>query len=267
MKVLFFVYNGCMNEKTKNYLGWALIVGVLAVGVSALGYVGVYRRSVASMSPSFMVSGEGRVIAKPDIARVSFGVTTEGGQDLAGLQTENTTRVNKAIEFVKQQGVATADIQTENYQVSPRYQYCNRYSPTGESLCPPETIVGYTIEQTVSLKIRDFSLISPILSGVVQNGANRVWGLSFMVDDPTQFENDARAEAMAKAKAKAKSIASAGGFNLGALLSVDEGFYPLYAKQYGLGMGGTDAVSAPLPNIEPGSSEIIVSVNLRYAIK
>ncbi len=258
-----------MNENTKNYLGWALIIGALAVGLAALGYVGAYRHSLTTMSPSFMVSGEGRVIATPDIARLTFGVTTEGGQDLAALQNENTIRVNKAIEFVKSQGVLAADIQTETYQVSPRYQYCNRVGPTGEQLCPPQSIVGYTVEQNVALKIRDFADINAILTGVVQNGANRVWGLQFTVDDPTEFENEARAEAIAKAQAKAEAVADAGDFRLGQLLAIDEGFYPIYGKAYDMaanegygGMGG-----APLPTIEPGSSEIVVSVNLRYAIK
>lgn len=259
-----------MNEKTKNYLGWVAMLGVLALGYSALVYVGAYRRSQESMSRSFMVAGEGRAIAVPDIARFTFSVVTEGGSDLAGLQADNTAKVNQAIEFLKEQGLPPADIKTESYNVAPRYQNesCSRYYGNNQP-CPPPTIVGYTIDQAVAVKIRDFDLIGPLLAGVVQNGANRVWGFDFAVDDRTRYENDARAEAIAKAQQKAEAVAEAGGFKLGTLLSIDEGFYPVYygkAESYAMGLGGDGAMS-PTPVVEPGSSEIIVTVNLRYAIK
>lgn len=257
-----------MTEKTKNYLGWVLIIGVLLVAVAAWRYVGAYSRSIQPGSyRSFAVSGEGRAIVVPDIAAFTFGVVSEGGNDIAKLQTDNTNKVNKAIAFLKAQGIDEKDIQTENYNLSPRYQnvYCT-------VVCPPATIVGYSINQTVAVKIRDenFAKIGAIMSGVVAQGANTVSQLNFTVDDPTVVENEAREEAIAKAEAKAEAVADAADFDLGELISIDEGGYmPYYTKdvrmEAAMGMGGD--MAAPAPSIQPGSQEVVVSVTLRYEIK
>ncbi|MGB9609159.1 MAG: SIMPL domain-containing protein, partial [Minisyncoccia bacterium] len=69
---------------------------------------------------------------------------------------------------------------------------------------------------------------------------------------------------------KAESIARAGGFKLGNILSIDEGqnFYPYRAyESLGVGGGGIAEKSLPAPQIEPGSQEIKINVTLRYEIK
>ena len=277
-----------MNHRIQNYLGIAIIAGVLMVGISAMSYASYYGKSIEPSSfRSFAASGEGKAIGIPDVAQFNFSVITEGGTDIAKLQKENTDKVNKIIAFVKSEGVEAKDIETQNYDLNPRYQNytCGPIiyregdvvypSGAGDStsismpskVCPPPAIVGYTITQSVSVKVRDFSKIGEILSGVVANGANSTSGLSFRIDDPTELQNEARAEAIEKAKAKAKSIAKAGGFRLGRLLSIDEGgYYPYQTyEKYGRG-GAIDTAMAPALTIEPGSEDIIVTVTLRYEI-
>lgn len=264
-----------MNHKIQNYLGIAIIAAILMVGVSALSYASYYGKSIEPGSyRSFSASGEGKVVGVPDVAQFSFSVITEGGTDIAKLQTENTNKINKIIAFVKSKGVEAKDIETQNYDLQPRYQHYNCapvYRPLsegGSKVCPPAEIVGYTITQSVSVKVRDFTKTGEILAGVVANGANSTSNLSFKIDDPTELRNQARAEAIAKAKANAKSIASAGGFRLGRLLSIDEGgYFPYYKESVGRGYDAAGGIAAtPAPSIEPGSDDIVVTVTLRYEI-
>ena len=260
-----------MNEKIKNYFGIAIIIGVFALAYAAISYVGTYSKSIEpSTFRSFSANGQGKITAIPDIAEFTFSVITEGGKDITKPQRENTEKTNKIIEFIKSQGVETKDIKTQNYNLNPKYQYFNCPIPLGggrPEICPPPEIVGYTISQTVSVKIRNFEKIGVILSGAVENGANSVSELSFGVDEPEVLQNQAREQAIKKAKEKAASIAKAGGFKIGRLLSIEEGGYapsPFYAKS---GFGGEAASSLPSPTIEPGSQEIIATVTLRYEIK
>lgn len=258
-----------MTEKIKNYLGAALIFGVIIVSLSAWMYVRSYAESVEPNSyRSFAVSGEGRVVAVPDVALFSFSVITEGGQNLADLQKDNTAKVNRAIDFVKSQSVSDKDIKTEQYNVSPRYEYSS--CPRDGGICPPPRIVGYTITQTVSVKIRDFEKIGEALAGVVTNGANSVTDITFTIDDQTVLENKARTEAIEKAKMKAEAVARAGDFRLGRLISLEEGFYPP-TPYYAYGRGGAETALAKdayaAPAIEPGSQDVMVTVTLRYEIK
>lgn len=270
-----------MNENIKNVLGGVVAVVVLMFGYAAVSYVGSYSKSIQPSSfRSFSVSGDGKATGIPDVAEFSFNVVTEGGKDLSSLQSKNTDAMNKAIAFVKSNGVGDKDIKTQYYNVDPRYQTynCNSqpiiYGTSGSAgtsiqPCPPSSIVGYTVTQSVDVKVRDFGKIGDIMGGVVANGANQVGSLSFTIDDPSKVQEQARAEAIAKAKAKAEGIAKAGGFSIGRLLGVQEGGYNPYiyeAKGYG---GGMMSAGAPVatPSIQPGSQDISVNVTLQYEIQ
>lgn len=256
-------------EKTKQYLYVAIIVALLVGAYSVWSYVSSYGESIQPSSfRSFSVSGEGKIVAVPDVAQFSFSVVTEGGKDLGALQADNSKKMNSAIDFVKKNGVEAKDIKTQNYSISPRYQYYSCSHPESSvKPCPPAEIVGYTVSQDVQVKIRDFAKIGVILGGVVEAGANTVSQLQFTIDDPDAAKSQARAEAIEKAKVKAEEIAEAGGFRVGRLLGIDEsGAQPVY---YGYGAGAVmkESLAVPAPNIEPGSQDVKVSVTLRYEIR
>ncbi|HXF43955.1 MAG TPA: SIMPL domain-containing protein [Candidatus Paceibacterota bacterium] len=257
-----------MNQKIKDYLGIALIFTAVAAAVAGWRYVDSYSRSTIS-SRTFSAQAEGKAIAIPDIAQFSFSVITEGGKDIASIQKQNTKKMNDVIDFVKSEGVDSKDIKTTGYSVEPRYQNytCNTSDIESGRFCPPPEIVGYTVRQNVSVKIRDFAKIGGILSGVVQKGANSVSGVSFSLDDPTAVQAEARAKAIEKAKAKAAELARAGGFRIGRLVSINDGgfYYPVYERAFG--MGGDGATKLPVPTIESGSQEIVVNVSLVYEIR
>ena len=260
-----------MSESVKNYLGIAAAAILLIFAYAAISYVNSYSQSIEpSAFRSFTVSGEGKITAIPDVAQFTFSIITEGGKDIAKLQKENTEKGNKIIGFIKSQGVEDKDIKTQNYNLEPRYQYFNCYQPMdGKSKsCPPPEIVGYTIRQTVSIKVRDFSKIGDILAGAIENGANSVSQLSFEIDDIDKIKNQAREEAIKKAKEKAENIAKAGNFRLGKLLSIEEeGFAPTPYYLKNMELSPMDAGGLPSPTIEPGSQEVTVNIVLKYEIK
>lgn len=266
-----------MEKQTKTYFIIGTVIFTLLLG---FWYVKTYARSVPPMR-TFSVQGEGKVVAIPDIALISFSVLTEGGKDLAVLQKENTEKGNKIIAFLKKSGVESKDIQTEIYTITPRYQ---NYScdvrilssgtlrPDDSEACPPPDIVGYSVYQQVSVKVRDFHAAGAIVSGIVAEGANNVSGPNFTIDEPEKLQNEARAKAVANARAKARILASAGGFRLGKPVSIYEGYATPYPMRYALesvkadGMGG-DTELPPAPSFEPGSEDIRASVSVTYEIR
>lgn len=253
---------------TTKYVGISIIAGISLSVVALLWYVSAFSKSVVP-TRTFAVSGEGKVVAIPDVAELSLGVLTEGGKNLSNLQKENTGKANNVIAFLKENGIDEKDIKTQSYNISPRYQYYTCPSPkygNEASACPPSEIVGYSISQSLWVKIRDLSRVGDIVTGVVQKGTNTVSGPTFTVDDSTDLENKAREEAIIKAKEKAKTLSKAGGFRLGKLLSLSEGISlptPLAYESFALQKGG----DFENPSIEPGSQEIKVTVNLNYEMK
>lgn len=255
------------QEKLKQY-AW-VVFGISAIVVSGAiwKYADAYSNSIQPSSfRSFSVSAEGRAVSIPDVAAFTFSVVTQGGKDMTKIQTENTTKMNKAIAFVKANGVDDKDIKTQNYSLQPRYQYSN--CPKPGMVCPPPEIVGYEIDQTVLVKVRDFAKVGDILAGVVNNGANSVSSFQFTIDDPTSVQDMARAEAIQKAKVKAEALAKTGGFSVGRLLGITEGGNyprPMMLDYAAKGFGGAEASVAP--SIAPGSQETTVTVTLQYEIK
>lgn len=198
-------------------------------------------------------TGEGKVKAAPDTARVDIGLVTEG-KDTITVQNENSSKMNTVIKFLKERGISEADIKTSNYSLSPKYEY-NK----GKS-----SLVGYILNQNLDVTVRNIGKIGEILDGAVGSGANKINSVSLFLDKPEELKNKAREEAVKQAKEKAALTSSTAGFRLGRLVGFSEGFSgepPVFFESSG--KGG----AAPSPQIEPGSQEIKVSVTLTYLLK
>ena len=255
-----------MSSETKSS---AKLLLLFLFVIAVFWYVSVYSRSVVP-ERVFTVSAEGKVVAIPDVANLNIGVLTEGGKNLAELQKQNTEKANKIISFLKEEGIEAKDIKTEYYNISPRYSSVScppvilQTFPEIVRPCPLNSleIIGYTISQNLSVKVRNLGKAGDILGGAVSRGANNVSGPNFTVDDSVKLQNEAREKAIKKAREKAKSMAKAGGFKIGRLVSIQEGFsgVPIYSLE---AKGG----ALPAPSIEPGSQEIQVSVTLTYEIR
>src|SRR3989344_5545859 len=153
------------------------------------------------------VSAEGKVQAVPDLATVNLGVLTQG-PDPSVVQEQNSVKVNKIIDYIKQQGISKDDISTSQFNIYPQYDYNNGRN----------TIIGYQLNQTITVKVRGMDkstdILSKILKGGVQQGANEVNGVSFGFDDADELRQEARKLAIEKAKVKAQDLAQAAGLKL-----------------------------------------------------
>lgn len=242
---------------------WVLMnVGLLVLIVFLVYGLKALARYSSSLGPArvIYVSAEGKAVAVPDIAKVSFAVVSEGVSP-AEIQKENTEKMNNALRLVKEQGIEEKDIKTTQYSLSPRYEYDEKRKWS--------FIVGYELRQSVELKIRNFSKISPILAGLPELGINEIGQLQFDVDSPDEYQNQARKEAFAKARVKAESMAEQNGTRIRRVVTFSEsfGYWPPptpFAAKEGFG-GGLEAV--PQPIIEPGTQEVTAQVNVTYEIR
>ena len=256
----------------KKYVGVAAIILFLTASYSLVKFANSYNASIQPSSfRSFSVTADGKAAVIPDIAKFSYGVITEGDKNIQASTEKNTSKANDIINFLKGSKIDTKDIKTLTYNVEPRTQYYNCRPSTEGAVkpCPPSEIVGYTIRQTVEVKVRNFATIGDILNGVVIKGANNVSDLQFTTEDSTKNENIARNDAITKAIRKAGDIANTGGFSLGRLISIDEynNSVPNYGYGGGYGMDMMAAAAPKAPSIEPGSQETKVTVTLRYEIQ
>ncbi len=208
------------------------------------------------------VTGKGEVMAKPDIATISFGVIEEG-MDVAKAQEASAIKMNKIIDTIKSSGVEDKDIKTTNYSIYPRYDYLRvNYTYGGK-----QVLAGYDVSQTVQVKIRDLTKIGEILSAVGDSVTN-VSGPNFSIDEEDTIKAQAKEEAIKNAREEAKKLAKSLGVRLVRITSFSEGgVYPVYygmEKSMTAGIGGADAIA---PEIPVGENTITSNVTITYEIR
>ena len=246
-----------MNNNYK-YLTWSGTAVLVILAIFLLASTNKVMSTVATTN-TVSFSGEGKVVAKPDIARVSLAIVTDALTSKVA-QDENSKKSKAVTDYLKKQGVDDKDIKTSGYNIYPQYKY--------PQFGGQPTITGYQVNQSMEVKIRDLEKLSNILDGVVSAGANQVNGLSFEIDNPDALKADARAKAIADAKKKANELKSQVGISLGKIVNFSEntGGYPMpiYTKAEVDGRSGMDGGG---PTVPTGENEIVVNVSLTYQIK
>ena len=251
-------------------LVFLFLVNVLLSGVFASYALSAWGDWRGVSGPRLQVSfqGDGKVTAKPDVAKLQITVISDN-KILSYAEEDNTKRANAVIGFLKKQGIAEKDIKTTSYSVSPQYSYPRPCFGPGP--CPPverTKIIGYQIYNALDITIRDVAKVSDILDGVVESGVDQISNLQFTIDEPDELKAEARGKAVADARKKAERLAKQLGKRVGKIAAFSEsgGSPPIiFGREAMLGKGGEGP--APAPQIEPGENEIAVSVNITYELR
>ena len=247
------------------------LIGVFAILalfllVETMSVAKNFDRSSTPATDTITVQGVGQAVLPPDVARISFTVQNTAAS-VALAQAATTKQANAALDFVKGQGIATKDVKTLSYNITPQYSYpapC-----TGGMICPLYTgtqkITGYQVSETMEVAVHDLAAVGALLSGLGSLGVQNVYGPSFALDDPTAGYTAARADAIAKAKAQAALLGDQLGVHLGKIVNFSEssGGYP--APMYNVGMMSTKAEATP--SVPVGENTYNASVSITYEIR
>jgi uncharacterized protein YggE len=235
-------------SKPKTHIASFLLAGI--VGLSPVSWVAADDKSPV---PTITVIGSGKVSAQPDQGRINVGVVTQR-QAAADAMHENNMAMRKVFKTLADVGIAAKDIQTTNLTLN------QVYARRDKSRSQPK-IVGYEVTNQVRVVVRDLAKIGDVLDAVVQEGANRLNGVSFAVADPTDLLDDARRKAIQDARRKAELYALAAGVKLGAILAIQEGQAPVpRQQQFRLAQA---AESVP---IAPGQLNFAIHITVNYGI-
>ena len=211
------------------------------------------------------VSGTGKVAVSPDIAILRLGIETQE-VTVSEAQAKASEAMDKVKTALIESGVAEKDMQTQNFRIRQRTRWDDEQQQ--------EVVIGYRVTNDVVAKIRDMEKIGDIIDAVVAAGGDytRIDDLSFSVDEPSTYYDEAREKAMAEAKGKAEKIAGLAGMKLGDPTYINESASTPYLG----GMGYEMAVPAPTPApapiivetppISPGEIEISVNMQIAYSI-
>ncbi|MES2006794.1 MAG: SIMPL domain-containing protein [Patescibacteria group bacterium] len=246
----------------------AVFLGVQTVkGFMDMRYIGAGLQATNTIN----VSGYGEAFGAPDIATFSFSVVSEK-TTVAAAQAEATAKINAITAYLKAAGVADKDVKTTDYSVYPQYDYKTDVCAAGYPCGGKQTLRGYEVRQTTTVKVRDTAKAGDLLTGVGEKGATEVSGLNFTFDDPNKLQNESREEAIADAKEKAELLAKQLGVRIVRVVSYsDSGNYPqpYYARDMAVGYGGTEnqATKAVAPELSIGENKVTSNVTITYEIR
>lgn len=240
------------------------LVGMLLL--TTIVVVAVLRDRIVNQ-PQWQVNviGQGKVSYVPDIANVILGVQIDKSKTAEEALNQLNDKIGKIINAIKEVGVQTEDITTQNYSLYTQYDYREGVS----------VLSGYNANQQLVVKVRNIANdnlpIAKVIAAASKAGANQVNGVSFDVTKLDELKQEARLKALQDAKAKSGGLAAAVGVRLGEVVGWWENIIQApglnnpvyYGEKGGLGAGG----GTPTPQVPSGSQEIIVEVTLNYKIK
>jgi uncharacterized protein YggE len=239
----------------------ALLLAVVGFSGCTAGPTTIGTVDVNSQQTGIWVSGTGKVTVTPDIATLSLGIEAQA-DTVAEAQEQAATAMESVMTALAENGVADKDIQTQYFSI---YQV-TRWDDYKDE----QVVTGYRVTNMVTVKIRDIEQAGPIIDAVAAASGDytRINNISFSVDDPTPYYEEARQKAMVYAKAKAEQMADLAGVKLGQPTYVSESTQNYITRNVYYDTAG-GAIPAPVEvptSISAGEMELTATVQVAYAI-
>lgn len=232
----------------------------IALGlVSATLVMAALTAPASAQERTIAVTGRGEISVEPDMATVIIGVQTES--EVAAHALDQASAATAAIlATLDEEGVAAQDIRSGAIRLNPQYSQ--------SMLSSGSQINGYRAVNSVEVTVNDLDQLGGLLAAVVGDGANRLDGVQFGLQDPSEAMDEARRRAVAEGARLADLYATAAGVSTGDLIELREagsgGYQPLTAEPRQMEL----AASSPRYDvpIAAGQIELTASVNMIYAI-
>lgn len=254
-----------LREDDKNFIFKAFVIFVfLFLLVRTSGFKSLSKEEINTNTIS--VSGKGEVNAIPDIATISFDISKEA-KTVKEAQDEVAKIEQQVLVSLKANNIEDKDIKTTNSSFYPKYEYTN--VPCRGYICPAgqSQIVGYTVSESITVKVRNTDDAGKIISDLGGLGVSSLSGPNFAIDDEEGLKAEARKKAIEDARNKADILARDLDVRLGKISSFTEnsnnGVYPYYAKA---SLESFDAVSSA-PSLPKGENTITSEVTITFKLK
>ena len=207
------------------------------------------------------VGADGKYESDPDTALVQFNIAAQ--EPNAKDAYERASRASEQVrQLLKSDGIDPRSAQLSALEFQPVFDYRD----------PKHKVVGYRVSSSVSVKIKDFAKIGPIVQGLADIDTIGDESLSYTLENIDAAKQKAVQDAYQRARASAETVTRAAGKNVTEMLygSVDtfeqpRPVRPLMATMRAMGAA---AEVAP-PTEEFGAQKVTVTahVNALFGMK
>ena len=216
--------------------------------------------SVTAQPNSVYVSAEGKFEAPPDTALIQFNISAQedsprAAYDRAAQETEQVRQI------LRNNGIDPKSAEIGFFSLQPVYDYKQ----------PARRIVGYRVFNSVTLKLKDFNKVGPIVQQLGAKEFDQNVNLSYTLEDIDAAKLHAVQDALQRARAEAATVAQAGGRTLGELsyASVDhvEPVHLLRGAMPRVAMAAQAQAPAPTQEFSPQKITVTARVSAVFALK
>jgi uncharacterized protein YggE len=169
--------------------------------------------SQPALRPYVSVIGEADLEVTPDLVIFSLQLTTLD-KDLIRAKKLNDENAVKTLAAARSHAVPDGDVETRNFFIKPKH------TTAGDGKV--SVFLGYEVEKTLIVTLRDLKKIDSLLNGFVTSGVNKISNVSFDNSKMCELREQVRAMAVRNASEKAHAYAKQLGLKVGRALSVRE---------------------------------------------
>ena len=212
---------------------------------------GIYAQQGPTV-PMVSVTGEGVVRIVPDEVVVQARIE-HTGKSAAEVKALNDQVVSELLAYLESEGISPKHLQTQYVRLNKEYNY-----NTKESF--------YSANQALNIRLENLHRYETIISGLLENGLNRIDGIEFKSSQQEELEVKARELAVRKAKEKAEDYAHALDQQVGKAVIITElegGNIPHVFRSMEMKLADS---SAQTQTIAPGELEVRVRVNVSFLL-
>jgi uncharacterized protein YggE len=158
-----------------------------------------------------VTNGEGKVTAKPDLARITISAQYRNANGATAKQSVDRS-IDAFLKIAPDFGLTSDDITASDVSVSEDIDYDSRDRRISN---------GFVAEREVKLKLRDLDRLGELLDAALAAGLTEIDNVSFESSRADQLRLEARGKATADAREKAAGLATAFDGSLGPIYSIN----------------------------------------------
>ena len=234
----------------------------IAAGVVLLAST-LYAQERPALTPipnTILVGADGKYDAAPDTALIQFNIsaqadTAKDAYDQVSKQAETTRQI------LRNNGIDPKSAEIGFSSLHPNYDWKS----------PKHKVTGYQVSTSVSLKLREFSKIGPIVQQLADaNLGESSQSLSYTLENLDEAKGKAVADAYRRARTSAQSLAAASGRVLGNLSSASVDTFEnrvIQPMRRAMAMGAQAGAPAPTEEFSPENVTVTAHVNAMFELK
>ncbi len=217
------------------------------------------RPTTSAQPNTVFVGADGKFEANPDTALMQFNISAQ-----EATSREAYDQASKFAEQVRQilrtNGIEPKSAEIGYFSLQPVYDYKTA----------KRKLIAYRVNANVSLKLKDFSKIAPIVQQLADTDVSENQSLNYTLEDMDAAKAKAVEDAYHRARESATALARSSGRTLGELsyASVDT-FENVHVAPIAGAMMKMNVGAAPAPTEEftPQSVSVTAHVNALFALK